>query len=66
MKDRKLKQLFDFQKFEGNPALKFAIESTRSFINSSSQAEELSMNDLEMLSAAGQPMNNQLRKKTDK
>ena len=66
MKDRKLKQLFDFQKFEGNAALKFAIESTRGFINSASQAQELSTNELEMLSAAGQPMNNQLRKKTDK
>ena len=66
MKDRKLKQLFDFQKFEGNAALKFAIESTRSLINEKNQKDELSFNELEMLSAAGQPMNNQLRKKTDK
>lgn len=51
MKDMKLRQLFDFQKFEGNQALKFAIDSTRKI--EKSHVQELSNDQLEMLSAAG-------------
>lgn len=53
MEKAKLRRLFDFQKFEGNQALKFAIESTRSMLNEKSDKEELSYEQLEMLSAAG-------------
>ena len=51
MKGKKLRQLFDFQKFEGNQALKFAINSTRKI--EKSHGQELSNDQLEMLSAAG-------------
>jgi hypothetical protein len=53
MKDTKLKQLFNFQKFEGNESLKFAIESTRNLDNEQTASKELSENELEQLNAAG-------------
>lgn len=57
MKDKKLRQLFDYQKFEKNSALDFAIQSARSFIKSQEKAgaTELSSDELDMLSAAGIP-----------
>ena len=62
MKKNKLMQLFDFQKFERNPSLAFAIESTKAYIDSKAQKKELSLDELEMLSAAGQPA---IKKKKD-
>ena len=55
MKDKKLRQLFDYQKFEKNSAMDFAIQSARNFINSQERAEvtELSSDELDMLNAAG-------------
>lgn len=59
MNDRKLKQLFDFQKFEKNSSLEFAIQSAHAFVegqsklNSQSGAVELFDDDLDKLSAAG-------------
>ncbi|MCR4822609.1 MAG: hypothetical protein K5873_07025 [Treponema sp.] len=55
MNDKKLKQLFDFQKFSKNSAMEFAISSARSYIDSvqSKGCEELSDEELEMVNAAG-------------
>ena len=55
MKDKKLRQLFDYQKFENNSAMNFAIQSARNFINSQERAgvSELSSDELDMLNAAG-------------
>ena len=55
MKDKKLRQLFDYQKFEKNSAMDFAIQSARSFINAQERmgVSELSSDDLDMLNAAG-------------
>lgn len=55
MKDKKLRQLFDYQKFEKNSAMDFAIQSARNFINSQERAvvTELSSDELDLLNAAG-------------
>ena len=58
MNDKKLRRLFDFQKFEGNSAMNFAIQSARSYIaslqNSTSEnAFELNEDELDMVNAAG-------------
>ena len=55
MKDKKLRQIFDYQKFEKNSAMDFAIQSARNFINSQERAgvSELSSDELDMLNAAG-------------
>ena len=55
MKDKKLRQLFDYQKFEKNSAMDFAIQSARNFINAQAAAgaTELSSDELDMLNAAG-------------
>ena len=50
--ERKLKALFDFQKFEGNPALQSVIDS----VHSRYAIRELSMDDMEWVSAAGTPV----------
>lgn len=56
MKDKNLKRLFDYQKFEGNSAVNFAIQSARDYIDSlSNSVMELSDEELEMVSAAGIP-----------
>ena len=56
MKDKNLKSLFDYQKFEGNSAMNFAIQSARDYIDSlSNTVMELSEDELEMVSAAGIP-----------
>ncbi len=54
MKDKKLRQLFDYQKFEKNSAMDFAIQSARNFINAQAAvgATELSSDELDMLNAA--------------
>ena len=55
MKDKKLRQLFDYQKFEKNSAMDFAIQSARNFINTQERmgVTELSSDELDMLNAAG-------------
>lgn len=55
MKDTRLKQLFDFQKFAGNSAMGFAIQSAHSYIDSLQARgfEELSEDELDMVNAAG-------------
>ena len=54
MNDKKLKRLFDYQKFEGNSAMSFAIQSARSYIDSlGSGAMELNDSELDMVNAAG-------------
>ena len=54
MNDKKLKRLFDYQKFEGNSAMNFAIQSARSYIDSlGSGAMELNDSELDMVNAAG-------------
>ena len=55
MKDKKLRQLFDYQKFENNSSMNFAIQSARNFINAqvAAGATELSSDELDMLNAAG-------------
>ena len=56
MKDTKLKQLFDYQKFEGNSAMNFAIQSARGYIDSLKNLPnvmELEEDELDMVNAAG-------------
>ena len=47
--ERKLKNLFDFQKYEGNPALQSVIDS----VHSRYTVRELSLDDMEWVNAAG-------------
>lgn len=64
MKDKKLKQLFDFQKFEGNSAMNFAIQSARNYIDSLKDVPtvmQLEDSELDMVNAAGVPGNNLLK-----
>ena len=49
--EKKLKALFDFQKFEGNPALQNVIDSVHSRYSS----RELNLDELEWVNAAGIP-----------
>ena len=56
MNDKKLKRLFDYQKFEGNSAMNFAIQSARSYIDSlqsNPSTFELNDEELDMVNAAG-------------
>jgi len=66
MKDTKLKQLMDFQKFEREPLLESAIQRARSYVDAPpDKVKVLSMNDLSKLNAAG-VLNRTARKKTGK
>lgn len=47
--ERKLKNLFDYQKFEGNPALQSVIDS----VHSRYPVRELNMDEMEWVNAAG-------------
>lgn len=49
--EKKLRALFDFQRFEGNAELQKAIDSVHSRYASC----ELSLDELDMVSAAGMP-----------
>ena len=49
--EKTLKSLFDFQKFEGNPALQQVIDS----VHAKYAVRELSFDEMEMVSAAGTP-----------
>ncbi len=55
--ESKLRKLFDFQKFDGNAELQSIINSTHSRY----ATRELSMEDMEMVNAAGVP-NSSMRK----
>ena len=59
--ESKLRKLFDFQKFEGNPALQEVIDATHSRY----AVQELSLDELEWVAAAGVPQSN-LSKKSGK
>lgn len=50
--ERTLKTLFDFQKYEGNPALQSVIDS----VHSRYSARELNLDEMEWASAAGTPV----------
>lgn len=49
--EQKLKNLFDFQKFEGNSGLQQVIDS----VHSRYAVRELSLNEMEWVAAAGIP-----------
>ena len=49
--EKKLRQLFDFQKFAGDPSLQSVIDD----VHSRYQTRELSMDEMEFVSAAGMP-----------
>ena len=49
--EKKLRSLFDFQKYEGNPALQQVIDS----VHARHSARELSLEELEWVAAAGTP-----------
>ena len=49
--EKKLKQLFDYQKFEGNSDLQLIIDS----VHARYGVKELSMDEMEFVSAAGTP-----------
>lgn len=55
-----LKQLFDYQKFEGNPELQRVIDS----VHNKYTARELTFEEMEMVNAAGSP--ELLNKKKDR
>ena len=52
--ENKLKALFDFQKFEGNSDLQQVIDSVHARYRTN-DFRELSLDEMEMLSAAGEP-----------
>ena len=58
--EKKLFRLFDYQKFEENEALRQVIDSTHARI----KARSLSLEDMEWVNAAGQPV--QLPKNEEK
>ncbi|MBQ1861091.1 MAG: hypothetical protein II141_07930 [Clostridia bacterium] len=49
--EKKLKQLFDYQKFEGNSDLQLIIDS----VHARYGVRELGMDEMEFVSAAGTP-----------
>ena len=49
--EKKLKQLFDFQKFAGNADLQSVIDS----VHSRYETKELNMDEMDMIFAAGVP-----------
>ena len=51
MMEKKLQQLFDFQKFEGNTDLQMIIDS----VHSRYAVRELNLDEMEFVSAAGEP-----------
>ena len=50
--EKKLSKLFDYQRFEGNKELQGVIDTVRAKY----QTREVSLDELEMVSAAGTPM----------
>ena len=62
--EKKLKGLFDFQKFEGNADLQQVIDSVHSrYASKANGRRELSLEDMEWVNAAGQQY--QERKKNE-
>ena len=53
--EKKLKALFDFQKFEGNADLQQVIDSVHARYAGRRSMRELNMEEMEWVSAAGQP-----------
>ena len=58
--EKKLFRLFDYQKFEENPDLRLIIDST----HARCRVKALSLDDMEWVNAAGQPV--QFPKKEEK
>ena len=50
--ENKLKKLFDFQKFEGDASLQSVIDD----VHARCQAKALSLDEMEWVNAAGQPV----------
>lgn len=50
--ENRLKSLFDYQKFEQNPALQDIIDS----VHARYARRELDLDEMEMVNAAGQPV----------
>ena len=59
--ERLLKGLFDFQKYENNAALRSVVDS----VHCRYSAQELSLENLEQIFAAGTPLSRDLNKKTE-
>ena len=59
--EKKLKTLFDFQKFEGSRELQDIIDS----VHARYAKRELDMNELDMVNAAGDPDSMIPKKKTE-
>ena len=60
--ERRLRGLFDFQKFEGNPGLQHVIDS----VHSRYAVQELSLDEMEWVAAAGTPEMNSGKKTGNK
>ncbi len=60
--DKKLKTLFDFQRFDGNRDLQDVIDS----VHAKYAKRELDLDELEMVNAAGDPDSMLANKKTEK
>ncbi len=60
--ERKLKKLFDFQKFEGNADLRSVIDS----VHARYSVRELSMDEMSWVNAAGEPDLDLRKKDTEK
>ncbi len=60
--DNKLKQLFGYQAFAGNPELQQVIDS----VHAKYAARELSLDEMEMVAAAGIPDPQQIKKDEEK
>ena len=59
--ESKLMQLFDYQKFEQNPALQSLIGT----VHARCAAKELSLDDVQSVNAAGTPFTRQNDRNTD-
>lgn len=60
--EKKLARLFEFQDFEGNSQLSKVIDD----VHQRYQVRELTMDEMEMLAAAGNPLRNEREKRSQK
>ena len=60
--EKKLKQLFDYQKFESHPDLRSVIDE----VHSRYESRELNLDEMEMISAAGVPRMPDKKKDSEK
>ena len=64
--ERKIRALFDFQKFEGNADLQSVIDSVHSRYSGQNNVRELSLDEMSWVNAAGQADLDFARKDTEK